>query len=265
MTTRSKLGGAQTKVFENGSVNGAPTKKRSRQQSERDPSTVHAVTSRKHHRTANAMDGMVESDDGSHRNLVSAIFDIGMANSSPAVILENMIDRPVAITSERVKSKLQKFRNSKERAKKEFMDEYDAFLAKLHATVIPGGSGDQQGAISPAAIVQMLGCRKVVGGDAAALVTFVCTNEESMDAGSMDTVSGVPPQKIDEGRITSRWARKDARDYVEDFAGAGIPFPKLSEEERKTSLGLSLLHVRELFQSMRHHFMTTRAATTNKD
>ena len=269
MTTRSKLTGAQVNAVENGSLTWGPSKKRNRQQYERDPATLQAAAaaSRIHPRTASGMDAPGESDDESHRNLVSAIFEIGMANSSPAVILENMIDRPNAITSERVKSKLQKFRNSKEKAKKEFMDEYDAFLARLHATVVPAALGDPQGSTSAAAIVQMLGCRKVVGGDAAALVTFVCKNEDSMDNDvSTDTVSGLPPERMDEGRMTVRFPRKGALDYVEDFAGAGIPFPRLTEEERNSSLGLSLLHVRELFHSMRHHFMTTtRGVTTHGD
>lgn len=178
-----------------------------------------------------------------------------MRNSSPAVILENMIERPNAITSERVKSKLQKFRNSKDKALQDFMDEYDAFLGKLQA-VGPAGMGNQQDSIS--AILQMMGRRKLVGGDAAAMVSYLAISEDSMSAGASAPAAGLRSQTTGKSGAATHFLRKDAIEYVEDFAGAGIPFPMLSDEERKSSLGLSMLHVKELFQSTRHHVLTSR-------
>jgi hypothetical protein len=86
------------------------------------------------------------------------------------------------------------------------------------------------------------------------LVTYISKNEDFLNAAA----AGLPSQKMDIGRVGSQFHRKDAIDYIEDFAGAGIPFPELSEEERQSSLGLSMLHVKELFVSMRHHVMTNR-------
>lgn len=49
--------------------------------------------------------------DELHRDFVSAVFDVGLKHSSPSTILEHMPKHP-QITSERIKSHLQKFRYS---------------------------------------------------------------------------------------------------------------------------------------------------------
>ena len=63
-----------------------------------------------------------EWDDTLHKMFVASIYEIGLKNSSPAVILENMAQKPKTITSERVMSQLQKYRNNREKSKQEFMD-----------------------------------------------------------------------------------------------------------------------------------------------
>jgi len=287
MTTRSKLDLNQKPTEEN-YMYGRPSKKRTRHISEREVTgSSQADGVRNYAQSTSAFDHttmtttttttaaaaaammMGDWDDETHRNFVSAIFEVGMKNSSPAVIMENMIDQPIAMTSERVKSKLQKFRNSKDKATKEFMDEYDACLARLNA-VCPAPTTTQENepdSTSTTAILQLMGCPKLVGGDAAALVSFVLKNELAMN----NTQSGMPPWKMNNrgssafGGAGTPFHRRHALDYVEDLAGTGIPFPNLSEEERKTSLGLSLLHVKELFQSMRHHLNTSRGIGTKTD
>eukprot|EP00537_Pseudo-nitzschia_pungens_P003280 CAMPEP_0172363250 /NCGR_PEP_ID=MMETSP1060-20121228/6667_1 /TAXON_ID=37318 /ORGANISM="Pseudo-nitzschia pungens, Strain cf. cingulata" /LENGTH=247 /DNA_ID=CAMNT_0013085959 /DNA_START=51 /DNA_END=791 /DNA_ORIENTATION=+ len=81
-----------------------------------------------------------------HREFVASIFDIGLKNASPAVILENMTQKVESITSERVKSKLQKYRSEKnrEKSREEFMDEYCQFLehvGSLQLSETSGGTG----------------------------------------------------------------------------------------------------------------------------
>ena len=70
-----------------------------------------------------------------HRELVSSIFDIGVKESSPASILAHMTKKSKSkydgLNLERIKSKLQKYRQSKERNKQEFMELYDKSMARF--------------------------------------------------------------------------------------------------------------------------------------
>ena len=68
--------------------------------------------------------------DDLHRDFVSAIFDVGLKHSSPSSILEHM-PKNEQITSERIKSHLQKYRVHRNKSKKEFMSSYDASLSKF--------------------------------------------------------------------------------------------------------------------------------------
>ena len=83
-----------------------------------------------------------------HRSFVEAIYEIGLKHASPSVILEKMVlvnadnaNRKKSdkkkhnrhhpqLTSERVKSHLQKYRNNKIKSYTEFMGEYDAWMQK---------------------------------------------------------------------------------------------------------------------------------------
>jgi len=190
-------------------------------------------------------------NDDLHRHLVSAVFEIGLRNASPAVILENMTEKAKAITSERVKSKLQKYRNNKKKSRQDFMEEYDAFLARMKA-VGCAGLGTQVGR-SPTALLEMMGCKKLLGGDAAAFLSYAVMNEQR--------TGGTRAESTGEGiaAMSSHLLRKDVTEYIQDFEGTGIPFPELSEEEKKTSLGVSLTFVMGLFLSMTQHLMSERS------
>lgn len=188
--------------------------------------------------------------DDLHRHLVSAVFEIGLRNASPAVILENMTEKARAITSERVKSKLQKYRNNKKKSRQDFMEEYDAFLARMK-TVGCAGLGTQSSR-SPTALLEMMGCKKLLGGDAAAFLSYAVMNEQQIGISQgSSTGEGI-------AAMSSHLLRKDVTEYIQDFEGTGIPFPELSEEEKKTSLGVSLTFVMGLFLSMTQHLMSER-------
>lgn len=204
---------------------------------------------------ASVKEGRTIADEGPwsadlHRHLVSAVFEIGLRNASPAVILENMTEKAKAITSERVKSKLQKYRNNKKKSRQDFMEEYDAFLARLNAVGCAGlGS---PGGRSPTSLLEMMGCKKLLGGDAAAFLSYAVMNEQAAGGSRGDAaIEGI-------AAMTSHLLRKDVSEYIQDFEGTGIPFPELSEEEKQTSLGVSLTFVMGLFLSMTQHLMTER-------
>lgn len=83
-----------------------------------------------------------------HRDFVSAIFDVGLKAASPASVMAQM--SPGAKMSfeglnlERIKSKLQKFRNKKECHKEEFLAMYDKTISKFNHEVFPVGGREQK-------------------------------------------------------------------------------------------------------------------------
>jgi len=70
--------------------------------------------------------------DELHRDFVSAVFDVGLKHSSPSAILEQM-QKHEQVTSERIKSHLQKYRLHRAKSKKEFMGSYDSTMQKFQA------------------------------------------------------------------------------------------------------------------------------------
>jgi SHAQKYF class myb-like DNA-binding protein len=188
-------------------------------------------------------------DEELHESFVGAVFEIGLKNASPAVILENMTQKLDSITSERVKSKLQKYRNSKEKSRQEFMEEYRSFLQRVNAMVSASSILHGRADISPSSLLDMIGSNKLLGGDLAGFLTYAVTRgHETSSVGDS------------EGAIFSaRLLRKGAEEYVETFAGCPIPFPVLSDEEKTSSLGVAMAFVMGLFMSMSQHIARERA------
>lgn len=79
--------------------------------------------------------------DELHRDFVSAIFDVGLKNSSPSAILEQMPAHE-EITSERIKSHLQKYRLHRSKHKSQFMESYDGALEKIQNGTMDSSSLD---------------------------------------------------------------------------------------------------------------------------
>jgi SHAQKYF class myb-like DNA-binding protein len=183
-----------------------------------------------------------EWDEETHKLFAEAIYDIGLRNSSPAVILENMVHQPKMITSERVKSKLQKYRNHREKSKQEFMEEYDSFIRKAKAIETSGGGGSA----TPGAMLEMMGSSDLFGGDAAAFLSYAVMKEREIKQGGGSVLS-------------TSMLKKGALEYVDNFSGSGITFPTLTEEEKQSSLGVSMTFIMGLFLSMTQHIMKERA------
>lgn len=153
-----------------------------------------------------------------HRNFVQAIYDAGLAQSSPSVILECMMDPPVSLTSERVKSHLQKYRKNKEKSRADFMQDYDAFLRKLQTVSIPRS-----------AMMEMLGCP--AGGEIAAHLTYTV---------------------IMEGR------EAQSQKAFLNMDGARLQMPRLTEEEKRSPVGMGLEYLRGLCVSFTQQIMEQR-------
>lgn len=212
----------------------------------------------------NSSDGMWSEDQ--HRDFVSSIFEIGLKNASPAVILENMTQKVESITSERVKSKLQKYRSSKnkEKSKEEFMRHYGDFLRKIQSIEartmvdeIPGVDVDPV----LSTLMEDLACNNpsqqpfLLSGDMAGYLTYCVmkenTRKEAKPSNGVAAMSssGLPTNVL----------RKGAREYVDNYAGCRINFPVLTDVEKQSSLGIAMTFIAGLFLTMSQHLTRERA------
>lgn len=279
-----------------------------------------------------------------HRQLVEAIYEIGISHASPAVILEHMttlgsangvapkessasinnspsggghrdrsgggsvdgrsasrrssvesvesVENSNPVTSERVKSHLQKYRKNKDKSKDEYLCEYDAWLQKaLTVGIASAASHRNSGSqVSASTVLELMGGseRKLLGGDLAAFLSYSVMLEEQQvhtdyEGGTMSTETGM--QRTNQGTSSypesagsyendvggvSTAAFNSRKRYLPSeqanendsklirLTGARIPFPVLTEDERKSSLGESISHVIGLFHSMTHHLMKER-------
>jgi SHAQKYF class myb-like DNA-binding protein len=180
-----------------------------------------------------------------HRYFVAAIYDCGLRHSSPSVIMENMSTRPASLTSERVKSHLQKYRKHKEKSKEAFMADYDSFMRKAVTVGGAGGSGVSHVVMPPSAMIEMMGGGKPSGGDIAAFLSYSAMTEGD------NTVNGKAP-------LSSLGIAKESQDYLKNFSGTNVPFPQLTEEEKRSPLGISMVYVMGLFSSMSQYMMQER-------
>ena len=90
-----------------------------------------------------------------HRTFVSAIFELGMLHASPTSVQQYMLTKSDELTSEKIKSHLQKFRKKEQKSVDEFMSTYNKMLAELKTLTNQSvdsvvGSGAEQGNTSAA-------------------------------------------------------------------------------------------------------------------
>ena len=241
-----------------------------------------------------------------HQQLVEAIYEVGLSHASPSVIMEHMtfmstteaLDGPDAaasdysssnqVTSERVKSHLQKHRKNKQKSKDEFRREYDRWMQKA-LTVVGGISAAARTSLvsTPAAVVEMMretttesakassskddSTKKLLGGDVAAFLAFsVMLDEEHTGISQQERPTALnqrhrqPVVSAVEASLAATCASQkqaflpSAMEYTQSLSGARIPLPVLSDEERHSSLGVSISHVVGLFYSLSHRLIKER-------
>lgn len=185
-----------------------------------------------------------------HRAFVSAIYNVGVQNASPSVIRDNMQCTPPCITSERVKSHLQKYRINRTKGKQEFMSTYDVWMNNGN-----DGDGDdttknKRRRISP----YHQGLEIPAAGEVAAFLSHGCMEEEK--EGKQKTPAVVTPQHgestlCDASSTTlQRLRNKDDYLHLLGTKEVALVFPKLTEEETKSSLGVAFSHVKDMFGLM---------------
>ena len=170
-----------------------------------------------------------------HRDFVSAIFDVGLKNCSPSSILEYMPSNP-DITSERVKSHLQKYRQNRQKSRVEFMSSYDSAMENFRKRQQKGEDGEHQ---EVSDLSHNLSC-----GEAAAF----CTNETLIDKGqNIGTSSSLEgsQRSVPGGPISS------SRSVSSEGEGVGtLQMPLLTAEERDSPIGQAFGHLAGMLQSL---------------
>lgn len=185
-----------------------------------------------------------------HRSFVSAIFDSGLAQASPSILLENMAPSTRSkLTSERVKSHLQKYRKNAARSTEEFLSQYDSFLQSalvVGSAAVMGSSGEHKVALQPQAMLQAMGRSCVAGGEAAALLSF-------LDMRDTNAIQGHPSHSIDDSLLS----------LVNGYDGllgdhVRLPCLNLSKDEKTTALGMSMIYISGLVASFSQHILQER-------
>jgi SHAQKYF class myb-like DNA-binding protein len=195
-----------------------------------------------------------------HRDFVSAVFDVGLKHSSPSTILEHM-PKHEQITSERIKSHLQKYRLHRAKSKKEFMASYESAVTKIQTEGL--------------ASVTSLG-----GAQVPAHLTYVTMTEAS--GGCIDGVTKqgqgqgqpqqlqqqvqqppqlqpplpVPPQGAQAPATTTDEPKTTATQQQQE----ALMLPRLSEAEKASPIGASMGYLMGLFFSLKQQLVAQRAA-----
>jgi len=179
-------------------------------------------------------------------------------HASPAIILENMQSRPSSITSERVKSHLQKYRLNRGKGKDEFMSGYDNWMTKaLSLSEKTESSKGSRFAANPEFILDMMSSTLPVPGDLAAFISFSIMMETKC---ASDPATAKKWMSQEECEVAY-----EESNYLHQFNGTPITFPSLSEEEKVSTLGKGMCYVLALFVNMTEHLCKMRGEQVDSD
>ena len=176
-----------------------------------------------------------------HRDFVSAVFDVGLKHSSPATILEHMPKHP-QITSERIKSHLQKYRVHRVKSKQDFMSSYEATLNKFKV----GG---------------MENVKTLSDGEVAAHLS----QKAMTDVADPSSNGDVP---VSQSKAQVKQEPQTPQGGAPSTMGAPPPghealmLPKLTEAEKASPIGSSMGYLLGLFFSLKKQLLTQRAMNT---
>ena len=223
-----------------------------------------------------------------HRALVYAIFNVGLNNSSPRAISDNMSSKIKATYSalslEKIKSKLQKYRKSKATNTEKFMQLYDTTLARLLNEYPIEQIADAATPISESRT------QNRSSGEVAAYLTHAILSagiyDHATDATDHDKAElshETPLERtfdsfspiMDQKPKTSR-QETDAQPFQPDWPqvtplhmtpnealphnGRGLEVPALTAQERTSPIGVQFEYFLGLFNSLRADIYQSRAA-----
>lgn len=162
--------------------------------------------------------------DELHRDFVAAVFEVGLKHSSPSAIMEHMKQNP-DVTSERVKSHLQKYRLNRQKSRNEFMNSYDRALNGFKNN--PHDFDDD-------------GDHSFSCGEVAALLTHSVQTEGARDGSQSSTRTRAAEQAP-----VQRGSSPQDHDVV-----STLHLPLLSEEENQSPLGQTFGYLVGMFQTL---------------
>lgn len=166
--------------------------------------------------------------DELHRDFVAAVFEVGLKHSSPSSIMEHMKQNP-DVTSERVKSHLQKYRLNRQKSRNEFMTSYDRALDGFKNN--PHDFDDD-------------GDHSFSCGEGAALLTHSVQTEATRE-GSQSSTGG------NKGLPEQTPAPTQGGPPAQDSVGVStLHLPLLSEEESQSPLGQTFGYLVGMFQTL---------------
>jgi SHAQKYF class myb-like DNA-binding protein len=176
--------------------------------------------------------------DDLHRDFVSAIFDVGLKHSSPSTVMEHMPPHE-QITTERIKSHLQKYRLHRQKAKKEFMTSYQATMQQMNADGLDGVTS-------------------LAGGQVAAHLAYASQHHPDPEPEAVDESGGggrgdeeAPAGGPEDGKHTAATAAEEPQHDV-------FLLPNLTEAEKVSPIGVSLGYLMGLFFSLRQQLDVQR-------
>ncbi|CAB9522130.1 expressed unknown protein [Seminavis robusta] len=168
-----------------------------------------------------------------HRDFVSAVFDVGLKHSSPSTILEHVPKHP-QMTSNRIKSHLQKYRVHRTKSKQEFLSSYETTLQECK-------SADKDAA------------KSLSNGEAPVRPSRTAvTNSDSASPANQDGTSQeaqMPPAAA---------APPPPRMGPPPPGQEGLMVPKLAEAEKTSPVGASMGHLLGLFFSLKKELLMQR-------
>uniref|UniRef100_A0A6V0AEB9 HTH myb-type domain-containing protein n=1 Tax=Pseudo-nitzschia australis TaxID=44445 RepID=A0A6V0AEB9_9STRA len=182
-----------------------------------------------------------------HRDFVSAIFDVGLKHASPSSIMEHM-PKHEQITTERIKSHLQKYRLHRVKSKKEFISSYEASLRNFqqnqnngNGTSLVAGNGEVAAHVTSA----VMGTSKSGSPETAS----------KEDAGNSSNASSLALVQSGDKQQQLKLAQTIRSDDGND----SLMLPQLTEEEKKSPIGAAMGYLMGLFFSLKQQLLIQRS------
>ena len=198
--------------------------------------------------------------DELHREFVSAVFDVGLKHASPSALMEFMDvtsntgnnNHGASITSERVKSHLQKYRLHRARSKKEFLATYDAAMAKMRKR--GSSASESDGAMgSQGYLVDRDEIAALASGEVAAHLTCVAS---ATDDAATSTSAAPPGGK----QLAASMVEATSSSSSSSSSANVLHLPQLTEEEKRSPIGASMGYLMGLFFALQQQLSHQRAA-----
>lgn len=183
-----------------------------------------------------------------HRDFVSAIFDVGLKHSSPATILEHM-PKHEQITTERIKSHLQKYRLHRVKSKKEFISSYEASLRNFQnhntsSNSLVTGNGEVAAHLTSVSLGSSSGNKKDISNNSN-------INKTKKEDASNTNVATVARSNDDALVKQSPHQQQNNND--------SLMLPQLTEAEKQSPIGAAMGYLMGLFFSLKQQLMIQRS------